>query len=797
MSTVFATVATPGPQGPPGPAGPAGVSPVWIVAAGVPANTLGSNGDMYLNNLTGDVYGPKAGGVWGPIVCNIKGPTGTPGYSPQYIVAAGPPSPATGANGDMYIDSTTSNVYGPKTGGSWGGVVCNIKGATGATGAQGPPGVAYTPKGAWAVGTTYAQGDMVSDLNVAYISLQSGNVGHTPASSPTWWESIGAGSQTPWLSNIDGATFNLSNAGRIGIGTTAPIWPLHVSSSGAAVGLFEGFGGAGGYIQGRSARSTSAAPTPPQLDDVLLGLNSAGWDTSAWGGSSQITIRAAETFSATGHGSYIAFYTIAPGTVALPERMRITATGNVGIGCIPANLLDVGTGAIGAVGGVQATVTSNVANSGISIGQSNANRGRMLWFYNATPASAYMTVESLGSNPLCLQTLGGNVGIGNTMTTLPDAAANNLQVLIGNTASATDVATELHIAGRATVSGNAVGLLGFPNYAISATDKRLAAITGNAVGGIDSGNLVFYTMSTGTLGERMRITSVGRIGIGTSTPNGNVEIIGTDLAPSSGGGTLLVAGPTSNSRLAFGYSATGDYGWLQAQHVGTGWASLLLNSAGGSVGIGTAAPSGQFNVHNSAGLTQTFLTCAAGYASYLEIGVPGQTVDINSDASGNMSIGCFGLVSGVIQMIRSGSVASTLVVTSGKIGIGKTPAYAVDAAGDVNCTGVYRINGTPISGGLSTQSVVTGSRALGSNYPNSTGKAMWVTVMLSLPNSGTSVTAYSDSGTVPGTAITVATNPVSSNGFQTVISLWVLPGNYYRLQNVGTGISVQTWVEYS
>lgn len=40
---------------------------------------------------------------------------------------------------------------------------------------------------AYAGGTTYAQGDLVVDGGVNYYSLVAGNVGHTPASSPTFW----------------------------------------------------------------------------------------------------------------------------------------------------------------------------------------------------------------------------------------------------------------------------------------------------------------------------------------------------------------------------------------------------------------------------------------------------------------------------------------------------------------------------------------------------------------------------------------------------------------------------------
>lgn len=49
--------------------------------------------------------------------------------------------------------------------------------------------LSYTDRGAWAVGTTYAIGDVVRDpaTDVPYRSLIGGNIGHSPATSPTQW----------------------------------------------------------------------------------------------------------------------------------------------------------------------------------------------------------------------------------------------------------------------------------------------------------------------------------------------------------------------------------------------------------------------------------------------------------------------------------------------------------------------------------------------------------------------------------------------------------------------------------
>lgn len=77
-----------GPAGPTGPSGPVGATGptgatgtagpsggVWRSGNGVPANTLGADGDYYLNSATGQVY-KKAGGAYAFVV-NIMGPAGS------------------------------------------------------------------------------------------------------------------------------------------------------------------------------------------------------------------------------------------------------------------------------------------------------------------------------------------------------------------------------------------------------------------------------------------------------------------------------------------------------------------------------------------------------------------------------------------------------------------------------------------------------------------------------------------------------------------------------------------------
>ena len=115
----------------------------------------------------------------------------------------------------------------------------------------------------------------------------------------------------------------------------------------------------------------------------------------------------------------------------------------------------------------------------------------------------------------------GNVGIGNAGTPPTTDAANYLTV--GSITSTT--IGEITVAvNTPTVSGGTTGLFNFANYANTGADKRIVALMGLTDGAINSGALVFYTWNAGAAAERMRITSAGKVGIGTANITGVLTV---------------------------------------------------------------------------------------------------------------------------------------------------------------------------------------------------------------------------------------------------------------------------------
>lgn len=92
----------------------------WISGPGAPSSGSGKLGDFYLDELTGDVYGPKTSSGWGSPTANMKGPQGVQGFQ-------GPQGPQ-GIQG-------LQGIQGPQ----------GLQGPPGVQGPQGPKGDSFSP----------------------------------------------------------------------------------------------------------------------------------------------------------------------------------------------------------------------------------------------------------------------------------------------------------------------------------------------------------------------------------------------------------------------------------------------------------------------------------------------------------------------------------------------------------------------------------------------------------------------------------------------------------------------------
>lgn len=279
----------------------------------------------------------------------------------------------------------------------------------------------------------------------------------------------------------------IDSSGNVGIGTSSPASTLEVASNISSSIFSTNYSDntAGGNYVGRKGRGTSSAPTGVLADDQLAvvlgrGYTSAG---SFSGNVGAIGIYAAETFTATNNGSYVAFATTATGATSRSERMRIDSSGNVGIGASPLTRLDVATS-----GGSRIRTDTS---SSLLVTQTITNAAANAYVTSRTDAYDYQFYTG-GSQKVVIDS-SGNVGIG---TSSPGQ--------------------KLDVAGSVRSSGYFIGATGTGGFAGLSTDGTVTGggtvICRSATSTYNTAGLELYTGGS----ERMRITSAGSWLIGTT-----------------------------------------------------------------------------------------------------------------------------------------------------------------------------------------------------------------------------------------------------------------------------------------
>jgi Concanavalin A-like lectin/glucanases superfamily/Collagen triple helix repeat (20 copies) len=172
--------------------------------SGAPGDSVGSNGDFYLNTANGDWY-TKAAGTWGSPIANFTGPAGAAGQT-------GPTGP-TGATGPAGPTGPTGPA-GPT-------------GATGPAGAVGPAGLTW--RGTWSSSTAYAVDDAVSYSGSSYFCTAA-NTAQQPDTATSYWAPLA-------MRGATGATGPTGPAGPTGpTGATGPAGPTGATGPAGPIG---------------------------------------------------------------------------------------------------------------------------------------------------------------------------------------------------------------------------------------------------------------------------------------------------------------------------------------------------------------------------------------------------------------------------------------------------------------------------------------------------------------------------------------------------------------------------------
>ena len=193
---------------------------------GVPATSLGINGDFYIDTRSLLIYGPKAKGKW-PLPQNLQGPIGATGVTGI--------SGSDGKNGsDAKSGTANANVVG--TTGPQG-----ERGLTGAAGPAGPAGAAGssgsgggTPGATGAAGATGATGASGSagSIGPAGPTGSTGSTGLTGAAGAQGETGTAGTSGTPGISKAITGSFSIGDiSGNAGTSNTGSITGFKANKS--------------------------------------------------------------------------------------------------------------------------------------------------------------------------------------------------------------------------------------------------------------------------------------------------------------------------------------------------------------------------------------------------------------------------------------------------------------------------------------------------------------------------------------------------------------------------------------